>query len=172
MNTTAYRTHYTARGELARTELCRSVEPARGELVEPAIVGKRPRRKPARSRPGLTILEVALASALLIVALIPVIRSLTTAHMISSSIERKTYSLILAQGKLEKIRARAIYFYSDSFAETNASLGDSYLCKVDDDADPNLRTITVSVGRDENSDGGLGTDEVDVTLSTYIARRW
>jgi hypothetical protein len=112
---------------------------------------------------------------LLIVALIPVIRSLATAHAISFGIERKTYSLVLAQGKLDEIKARSIYGFGSagSFAQTNLPLGDSYLCNVTDiAASADLRTITVSVGRDENSDGGLGTDEVDVTLSTYIARRW
>ncbi len=137
------------------------------------IVGRRPRNKAARNRSGLTLIEVALASALLIVALIPVIRSLTTAHMISYAIERKTYSLILAQGKLEQIRARAIYHYSDSFVETNSSLGNSYLCNVaDNTTDPNLRTVTVSVGRDENGNSVLASDEVDVTLASYVARRW
>jgi len=165
MNTTSYRTHYVSRGALARTELCRS--------VGAAILVNRPRHKPARNRSGLTLIEVALASALLIVALIPVIRSLTTAHMISYAIERKTYSLILAQGKLEQIRARAIYHYSDSFAATNSSLGNSYLCNVTDNTtDPNLRTVTVSVGRDENGNSVLASDEVDVTLASYVARRW
>jgi len=151
MNTMAYRTHYAS------------------------ILGKRPRRKSAKSRSGLTIIEVALASALLIIALVPIIKSLTTANVISSAIERKTQSLVLAQGKLDEIKARSIYNFGSAgaFAQTNLSLGNSYLCNVTDvAASADLRTITVSVGRDENGNGVLGSDEVDVTLASYVARRW
>ena len=113
-----------------------------------------------------------MASTLLIVAMVPILRSLTKAHMFASEIERKTQSLVLAQNKLDEIRARSIYHYSDSFAQTNLSLGNSYLCNITDNADPSLRTITVSVGCDNNGNGTLLSDEVEVTLATYIARRW
>lgn len=113
-----------------------------------------------------------MASALLVVAMVPILKALTKAHMFASEIDRKTLSLVLAQRKLDEIRARSIYHYSDSFAQTNLSLGNSYLCNVTDNADPSLRTITVSVGYDNNGNGTLLSDEVEVTLATYIARRW
>jgi hypothetical protein len=43
---------------------------------------------------------------------------------------------------------------------------------VEDDQDPNLRTITVSVGYDIDDTNSLSSDEVEVSLATYLARRW
>jgi hypothetical protein len=56
--------------------------------------------------------------------------------------------------------------------EDNNSLDGLYLCNVADNADDPLRTITVSVGFDANGDNVLGSGEIDVTLSTQLARRW
>jgi len=126
----------------------------------------------ARRHSGFNIIEVTLASVLLIVAMVPVLRSLTKANMFSAEIEKKTQALVFAQGKLDEIKARSIYHYSTSFAQTNLSLGNSYLCNITDNGVDPLRTITVSVGRDDNSNGVLSSDEVEVTLATCIARRW
>jgi Tfp pilus assembly protein PilV len=113
-----------------------------------------------------------LASTLLVVAMVPILRSLTKAHMFSSEIERKTQGLILAQGKLDEIRARSVYDWS-SFAASNVALGGSYLCNVTDTtAGTDLKTITVSVGFDGNGNSTLSADEVEVALATYVARRW
>jgi Tfp pilus assembly protein PilV len=126
-----------------------------------------------RRQKGLSIIEVTMASVLLIVAMVPVLKNLTRAHQFSAEIERKTQGLVLAQNKLDEIKARAIYHYSDSFAQTNLALGNSYLCNVTDSAvSADLRTITVLVGYDGNGSGALTADEVEVTLATYIARRW
>jgi Tfp pilus assembly protein PilV len=121
---------------------------------------------------GLSIIEVAMASVLLIVAMVPILRSLTKANMYSAEIGPKTQSLILAQDKLDEIKARAVYHYSDSFAANDLVLTGSYLCDVTDDGNPTLRTITVSVGLDQNGDGVLSSGEYEVTLATKIAKRW
>jgi len=125
-----------------------------------------------RSR-GFTLTEVVIASTLLIIAMVPILKALTTAFVTTSAIERKTHSLMLAQGKLDEIRARSIYHYSDSFTETNCSVDGSYLCNVDDSSvSADLREITISVGYDLNGDSGLASNEVEVTLATLVARRW
>jgi Tfp pilus assembly protein PilV len=124
---------------------------------------------------GFTLTEVIVASALLIIAMGPILNALTSAHVSSTSIEYKTRSLTLAQGKLDEIKARSIYDYTNggaSFAESNTSLDGSYLGNVTDDAVDPLKTITVSVGYDQNGDSTLASDEVEVTLTTYLARRW
>ena len=124
---------------------------------------------------GFTLTEVVVASSLLIVAIVPILKALTIAHVSTTSIEYKTRSLTLAQAKLDEIKARSIYNYTNggaSFAENNTSLDGSYLCNVaDDSADP-LKTITVSVGYDEDEDSTLAADEIKVTLTTLLARRW
>ncbi len=110
---------------------------------------------------------------LLIVAIVPILRALTCAHLNTGIIERKTRSLTLAQAKLDETKARSIYYYSDKFEETDLSLDDSYLCNIADvSKGSNLRTITVSVGYDLNDDNKLADDEILVTLSTLLAKRW
>jgi len=122
---------------------------------------------------GFTLTEVVIASALLVVALVPILKALTTAHVSGTVIERKTRSLMLAQAKLDDIRARSIYNYTGSFSEANTSLDGFYLCSVLDAPEgPNLRAIGILVGYDLNDNSNLETDEVDVTLATFIARRW
>ncbi len=122
---------------------------------------------------GFTLTETVVASALLIIAVVPILKALTTAHLNTGIIERKTRSLTLAQTKLDDIKARSIYNYDDDFEENNSSLDGLYLCNVDDaSTGTNLRTITVSVGYDLDGDDVLTSDEILVTLKTLLARRW
>jgi Tfp pilus assembly protein PilV len=127
--------------------------------------------KIAKRFAGLTLIEVVIASALLIVAIVPILKCLTVAHASAIKIEHKTRSFILAQAKLDQIRARSIYNYTN-FAEDSNSLDGSYLCKVTDNLGDPLKTITVSVGFDLDDDDSLDADEVNITLATLIARRW
>jgi prepilin-type N-terminal cleavage/methylation domain-containing protein len=129
------------------------------------------------SRPrGFTLTEVAVASALLVIVMVPILRGLAIAHLNTAIIEHKSRSLILAQTKLDDIKARSIYNYSNSYTATNLLLDanyPSYLCNVyDNGSSGNLRTITVSVGFDLNGSGILTSNEILVTLSTELARRW
>ena len=124
---------------------------------------------------GFTLTEVIVASGLLIIAMVPILRALTSAHASSTSIEYKTRSLALAQGKLDDIKARSIYDYTNggsSFAESDTSVDGSYRCNVTDNSGDPLKTIAVSVGYDLNGDITLAADEIEVTLTTYLARRW
>jgi len=146
-----------------RVQLCRE-----SAEIRPSI-----RRKCVKCRAGLTLTEVVVASGLLVIAMVPVLKGLTVAHLHTSIIERKTKSLALAQARLDSIRARSVYHYSDSFAESDQELGDSYLCDVTDvPISSNLRLIAVSVGQDIDGDGNLSEDEVEVSLATEIAKRW
>ena len=125
-----------------------------------------------RTRRGLSIIEVVTASALLIIAIVPILRSLTKAHMYSAEVVTITQSLILAQKKLDEIKADSVYHYSSSFTANDTVLSGSYLCDVTDDGDTSLRTITVSAGFDQNGDNALSSGEYEVTLATKIAKRW
>ncbi len=145
---------------------------------------------------GFTITEVVIASLLLAVALIPIIKAMAISQTNTNIIERKSMSLILAEGKLDEIRTRALADYDDSFAESSAVLDGLYLCTVTDTEPPvgewpgtipgllswllglddpgpssYLRMISVFVGFDLNENGTLDSDEIHVTLSTYVAER-
>ncbi len=123
---------------------------------------------------GFTLTEVIMASALLIIALVPILKALTIGHITTVVVQRRSLSLMLAQAKLDEIKARSIYNYAaGSFTQSHLSLDGKYLCNIDDTTvSSNLRKITISVGYDQNNNNQLGNDEVEVTLATYFARRW
>jgi len=126
---------------------------------------------------GVTITEVVVASALLLTAIVPILKALTSAQLTTRIIEHRSCSLIFAQAKLDEIKARSIYDYTNenggiSFNESNTDLGGSYLCNVTDDTNDPLKQISVSVGYDLNGDKSLAGDEIEVALTTCLARRW
>ncbi len=130
-------------------------------------------RRHIGNRVAFTLTEVVVASALLIFAIVPILKGLTSVHVTSIIIERKTRSLTLAQAKLNEIKARSVYDYTSNFTETNKPLDGSYLCTVRDVAvNGNLRSIDVVVGYDTNGNNVVGGGEVFVNLETLIARRW
>lgn len=124
-----------------------------------------------RSRTGATFTEVVVASSLLLIAVVPILKALTIGQTTSMTIERRTWSLALARGKLDEIRVRCRSHYDESFEEDSVALAGAYLCNVVDDRHPSLRRIAVSVGYDRNGDNALAHEEVEVRLATYIARR-
>ena len=136
----------------------------------PMKLRKRTRGR-AAWRAGFTITEAIVASSILLVAVVPILKALSAATSMQTTVERKTQSVARARAKLDEIRARCVYHYDEGFAETPASLGGSYLGNVSDDEDADLRLVTVSVGYDANADGTLSSSEVEVTLATYIANR-
>jgi Tfp pilus assembly protein PilV len=141
------------------------------------VVNQKLKIENKKSMPGVTLTEVIIASALLFVAIVPILKALTSAQLTTRTIEYRSRSLILAQAKLEEVKAKSIYDYTndgDSFNESNTDLGSSYLCNVIDvDVTVDLlKQISVSVGCDQNGNGSLSGDEIEVTLTTYLARRW
>jgi Tfp pilus assembly protein PilV len=130
---------------------------------------KKPRRQ---SRKALTLPEVVIAAALLLVAMVPILKGLTQAHMNSAIIERKTQSLGLAQAKLNKIQAISIYDFAGITSQNGEVLNVSYLCNTAvSSVNSNLKSVTVSVGKDLNSSGSLDSGEIEITLQTQIAKR-
>jgi len=123
-------------------------------------------------RSGVTLTEVVVASTLLLICIIPLLRVLTVTHGMDRVIERRSWSLLLAQQELERIRARSIYHYDESFRAISRELQGGFLCTVADDGHPTLRIVRVAVGLDRNGDGSLATEEVEVNLTTSLARRW
>ncbi|MCF7974379.1 MAG: hypothetical protein K9N55_11230 [Phycisphaerae bacterium] len=124
-----------------------------------------------RRQAGITIVEVVVASSLLLVAIVPILRAMTSAQVTGRAVERKTRSLALAQGKLSEIQACTVYDFNSSRDESGLSLATDYLCNVSDDEDPSLKTLSVSVGFDRDGDNNLTSDEVLVTLTTLVAKR-
>lgn len=134
----------------------------------------RPRRRILRARGGFTLVEVLVASLLLLVAVIPILKALNGSFMATAYIQQKTHSLRIAQSKLEEIRARSLYTWGSfgAYNETAASFG-AYRYKVTDTlhASQEYRTITIEAGFDKDGDNQLENNEVLIELVTIIARR-
>ncbi|MCU0914824.1 MAG: hypothetical protein MUC88_09705 [Planctomycetes bacterium] len=121
-------------------------------------------------RSGVTLTEAVVASALLVISLVPLLQALTTAHAADRALERRSWSLLLAQQELEWIRARCIRHYEEGYAVSSRALRDGYLCTVTDDRHPAVRTIAVAVGLDRDGDGALAAGEEEIRLCTRLAR--
>jgi len=122
---------------------------------------------------AFTLPEVIAAAALLIIAVVPILKGLTVAHLNTKLIERKTLSLALAQAELDEIKAKMVYYYDQSFDAGDVVLYGAYLCDViDKPGGTDLREIEVSVGYDLNGNNRLAADEILITLTTLVAKRW
>lgn len=121
-------------------------------------------------RRGISLVEVVVASALLVASLVPVLRAMTVSQITARRIARTSQSLIIAQGTLERLRARAESDYDQSLAVEASSPTEGYWVSVTDNAHPVLREVTVSVGYDGDQSQTLSADEIRVVLTTCIAR--
>jgi prepilin-type N-terminal cleavage/methylation domain-containing protein len=123
-------------------------------------------------RRGYTLTEVLVASVLLLVVSVPMLKALTAGYVYANSIQYKTQSTACAQSRLARARAIASVQYDVSLAESNTDVGQGYLCSVSDTGyAADIRTIAVSAGFDRDENGILDTDEIDITLTSKIARR-
>ena len=120
---------------------------------------------------GVTLVEVVVASALLLSSLIPILKALTVGQVTARLVDQKTRSLTLAQAKLDEIKLQLIYSFSTSMSASNVVLDGSYLCNVTDDGGSALKTISVAVGFDRDGNSTLSSSEVVITLITLCAKR-
>lgn len=121
-------------------------------------------------RGGLTFSEVLISTLILSLAMVPIVQAMGRVHFITARMEKVTRSLILAQNQLEELRARAVSDFSGSWTVSNQPLGGGYLGNISAEPDERLRTVSVSVGYDENGNGVLDGSEVSAVLRSRIAR--
>jgi Tfp pilus assembly protein PilV len=122
-------------------------------------------------RGGFTLTEAVVAAALLLVAMVPILKALTQANLNTVLIERRTQCLCLAQEKLNDIKARSIYGFDTISSKENEVLTGSYLCNTVIDGSGYLKTVNISVGMDVNQNGTLDSDEIEVELQSQIVKR-
>ena len=125
-----------------------------------------------QSRRGVTLTEVVVASALLVISIAPLLKALTLAQVEDRAIERKSWSLLLAQRELEWIRARSLHSYDTCHrVSSKSAVAARYLVYGDGRRGPRLE----NGGRVGRPGPGWGrrpiAREVEVTLSTRLARR-
>lgn len=122
-----------------------------------------------KTRAGLTLVELVLASALLAVAAAPVLNALGHGLLLAQQIERRTRATFLAQQRMEQVLADAADNYNQNFTRINESLGGGYYVTVRQAAAGAItKNITVEVGRDTSGNGLLDASEVLVAIATSV----
>ncbi|MEJ5259575.1 MAG: hypothetical protein WHS88_05225 [Anaerohalosphaeraceae bacterium] len=121
-------------------------------------------------RSGMTFTEVLVSTLILSLAMVPILQATSRVYFFTSRAEKAARSLILAQNQLEELRVRAAADFSSSWSVSNRGLGGGYLGTIQADSDTRLRTVSVSVGYDENRNGVLDGTEVLAVLRSRIAR--
>ena len=131
-----------------------------------------------RKYKGVTLTEVIMASAILTIAIIPILKGMTFSNIDIQKIEQRTRCALLAQKKLDQIKAQSIYDFDNGgsgWEETDTVMEGSYICRVKEETiNSDLTMIKVKVGFDQNGDGSLDGqgDQDRVVLYSQIARRW
>jgi len=122
-----------------------------------------------RRRPGLTLIEVVLAAALLAACAVPILSATSRAPRIGDQVKARTKAALLAQTRMENVLAAATVNFNQDFTRASENLGDGYLATTRQTASGLTKTVTVQVGRDTDGDAALETNEVLVTLTTLVA---
>jgi len=122
-----------------------------------------------RSAPGLSLIEVVLAAALLAIAAVPIITAILRATDLAREIELRTATTLLAQQEMETAMAAAAKDFSANVGRNSKDLGGGYLATIAQNVQGLTKTVTVQAGFDKNHDGFLSNTEVLVTLATIVA---
>ncbi len=128
-------------------------------------------RAAGRARRGMTLVEVLLASALLVIAIVPLFGVLTGGLEMAQEVERRTTATLLAQKEIETAVALAEEDDAADLAKTNADLGGGYLAHVEENDSGIVTKIGVVVGWDADGSGTLSDSEVLVGFATMAAYR-
>lgn len=125
---------------------------------------------------GFTLTELTLAMTILAISMIPIIRSITVSFQSSGKVEAMTHALAAATGQLDRAKAMCVTDYpaDGTLAVSSQSAGNGILYTITDtsaDID-DARTVTVTAGSDDDGNGTLSQNEIDVTLKTIIAARY
>jgi len=115
---------------------------------------------------GFTFLEVLLASVILSVALVPIMRWVPTSIQTKLKAERKTTAIFLCQSKVEQLRYRIINDFNYA-ADNDGAFNSPYQnfnYAVTYSVENNLKKISVKVWHIENP-------QDETVFYTQIARR-
>jgi prepilin-type N-terminal cleavage/methylation domain-containing protein len=121
---------------------------------------------------GFTLTEVLAAMVLIAVVLIPIVKALVHAQTSGEMSRRVTEALILAERRMEDIRATALEAYGTDFTSSSEPISGRFLCTTTDGGESLIiKSIRVQVGFDDDGNGVLAQSEVDAILDTKIANR-
>lgn len=122
-----------------------------------------------RHRRGMSLIEVLMASTLLLVAAVPITGAILKGAALSRHIELRTRATLLAQRLLEAAMASAAENFAAEAGSVEQDLGNRFVGKKISTITGLTKTITVQVGWDGDANGHLSAGEVLATLGTVVA---
>ena len=123
---------------------------------------------------GFTLLEILLTIAILSTALIPLMELLPGTLLLDAQMERESKTAFLAQRKLEEVKGKAIYDFSQDYNESGTAFSSpdsTFKYTVSDDQGAEIKEIAVNVWYDKDDDNMVDEGEEDIELNTKVARR-
>ena len=111
---------------------------------------------------------------ILSVALIPLMEMLPGALVLDAQMERQSKVAFLAQQKLEEVKGRAIYDFSQDYSESATAFpspDSTFKYTVSDDQGSEIKEIVVKVWYDKDGDDTVDQGEEDIELNTKVAKR-
>ena len=117
----------------------------------------------------MSLIELLMASVLLMIAVVPITGALWRGAALARDIQMRTRATLLAQREMEMALALAADNFTSDPGKTSAPLGDGYLVTVTGVIAGLTKSISVQVGWDRNKNGTLGSSEVLVTFKTIAA---
>lgn len=123
---------------------------------------------------GFTILEVLFTIIILSIVLIPMMKMLPDALILDARMESETKVAFLAQRKMEEVKSKAVYDFSQDYTEFATAFpapDSAFKYTVSDDQGSGIKEIAVVVWYDKDGDNSVDADEEDIELNTKIAER-
>jgi prepilin-type N-terminal cleavage/methylation domain-containing protein len=128
-----------------------------------------------KNRKGFTLVEIMLATVILVISIIPVTIMLPRIYTDNKSIALANRAVFLGQMKMEEVKTKALTFYNSNYSVSSAtafaSPDNMFKYKVSDVYDTDIKTLIVTVWYDNNSNNVLDGTEESVQYKTKIANR-
>ena len=119
-------------------------------------------------RRGMSLVEVLMASVLLLVAAVPITRAILEGATLSREVELRTRATLLAQRLMEAAMASAADNFGADSGSTEQDLGNRFVGKKVSVVTGLTKTITVQVGWDRDANGQLAAGEVLATFGAVV----
>jgi len=116
----------------------------------------------------MSLVEVLMASVLLLVAAVPITRAILEGATLSREVELRTRATLLAQRLMEAAMASAADNFGADSGSTEQDLGNRFVGKKVSVVTGLTKTITVQVGWDRDANGQLAAGEVLATFGAVV----
>ena len=127
-----------------------------------------------KNKKGFTLIELMLASMILVISIIPMTMMLPRIFTDNTSIEHTNRAVFLAQLKMEEMKTKVLTYFNHNYSENVtafASPNNVFKYKITDNNDPNIKTITVEVWYDKINNNTVDTGEEYIKFITKVCNR-